>query len=275
MNSGSKDAALEIGAQIRSLRKARGISQDTLAAQLGVTYQAVSKWENNSTMPDITMLPAIARYFRVSIDYLLGHDLSHSRDDVQSICHQAFAERKTDLQKAEAILKEGLTRYPNDEIILNHLVYITKEEGKLDETVLLCRLLIDTTRDDEIKYDAYRVLLETYKMQGNLLLLHEELKAIPELYFTKLELIATLLDGPEAFEAALDQKFQSLAMAIEMYLAAAKHLASKQPELAKSQLEMAGKVYALMCTDTLAPQSPLSDLTQIKKELMEAENLLP
>lgn len=59
---------MEIGTRIRLLRKEKGISQDALARQLGVTYQAVSKWENGSTMPDITMLPIIARFFTVSID---------------------------------------------------------------------------------------------------------------------------------------------------------------------------------------------------------------
>ena len=54
---------MKIGAQIRLLRKEKGISQDVLAQQLGITCQAVSKWENGSTMPDITMLPMIARYF--------------------------------------------------------------------------------------------------------------------------------------------------------------------------------------------------------------------
>lgn len=54
---------MEIGTRIRLLRKEKGISQAALAQQLGVTYQAVSKWEKGSTMPDITMLPIIARFF--------------------------------------------------------------------------------------------------------------------------------------------------------------------------------------------------------------------
>ena len=58
--------------RISELRKAKGISQQDLAGVLGVSFQSVSKWETGATMPDITLLPAIAEYFEVSVDELLG-----------------------------------------------------------------------------------------------------------------------------------------------------------------------------------------------------------
>lgn len=65
-----------LGENIKSLRTKRGVTQETLAKKLGVTYQAVSKWENNSAMPDIQLLPAISVYFGVTIDELF--DLSEA-----------------------------------------------------------------------------------------------------------------------------------------------------------------------------------------------------
>ena len=50
---------ITIGEKIKSLRKQKNISQEVLAQYLGVSFQAVSKWENEATMPDITMVPAI------------------------------------------------------------------------------------------------------------------------------------------------------------------------------------------------------------------------
>jgi len=61
-----------INLQINSLRKKRNITQEKLAEHLGVSVQAVSKWETKNSYPDITLLPDIAEYFEVSIDTLLG-----------------------------------------------------------------------------------------------------------------------------------------------------------------------------------------------------------
>lgn len=57
---------------ITELRKMKGITQTELANYLGVTFQSVSKWENQTTMPDITLLPKMAEYFNVSVDQILG-----------------------------------------------------------------------------------------------------------------------------------------------------------------------------------------------------------
>ena len=61
-----------LGKRIAALRRDRGLKQDDLAQQLGVTPQAVSKWENDQTCPDITLLPQLAQIMGVSVDELLS-----------------------------------------------------------------------------------------------------------------------------------------------------------------------------------------------------------
>ena len=63
---------MEIGNQIKALRQTRGITQETLAEKLGVSAQAVSKWERNSSTPDIQMLPDLSAFFGVTIDQLFA-----------------------------------------------------------------------------------------------------------------------------------------------------------------------------------------------------------
>lgn len=63
---------MNLGSKIQELRKQKNMTQEELAAELGVTAAAVSKWENGYTLPDILMLCAIADSFSVTTDELLG-----------------------------------------------------------------------------------------------------------------------------------------------------------------------------------------------------------
>ena len=72
----------ELNKNISALRKKKGITQEELAEGLGVTAQAVSKWENEISCPDIQLLPKIAELFDVSIDALMG--VSKKNDVVMS-----------------------------------------------------------------------------------------------------------------------------------------------------------------------------------------------
>ncbi len=60
-----------LGNRIARLRKRKDITQDQLAETMGITAQAVSKWENDITCPDITALPKLADFFNVTVDELL------------------------------------------------------------------------------------------------------------------------------------------------------------------------------------------------------------
>lgn len=80
---------MNIGTQIQTLRKQRGITQEILAEEMGVTVGAVSKWENDITLPDILMLCNLADYFQVTTDELLGRSEKRTFmicDDSSFIC---------------------------------------------------------------------------------------------------------------------------------------------------------------------------------------------
>ncbi len=95
-----------MGNIIKCLRKATGVTQDEMARSLGVSYQAVSKWENDSSQPDIQLLPAIATYFGVTIDELFGYKLSVMTNKERFI---DFMAKNRILCKGEFTLKCGAT----------------------------------------------------------------------------------------------------------------------------------------------------------------------
>ena len=66
-----------IGENIKKLRLEKRLTQNEIAKRLGVSCQAVSKWENNVSAPDISLLPEIADFFGVSLDVLFGRSVSN------------------------------------------------------------------------------------------------------------------------------------------------------------------------------------------------------
>ena len=65
---------IELGDNIRKARKKMGLTQEELASQIGVTSQAVSRWESGAGMPDISIIVPLARVLKVSTDTLFGYE---------------------------------------------------------------------------------------------------------------------------------------------------------------------------------------------------------
>ena len=71
-----------MGERIREMRKSKSLTQEALAQAVGVSIQAVSKWETGQSLPDVTLLPAIADYFDISMDALFGRAPAESAGSV-------------------------------------------------------------------------------------------------------------------------------------------------------------------------------------------------
>lgn len=103
---------MEISQNIRELRKARQLTQEQLAEAMGVSGAAVSKWENGQCAPDLSLLTALADFFEVSVDRLLGHTLQADR--LKSMLQEldALAERR-EAESVTALAEDILRCYPN------------------------------------------------------------------------------------------------------------------------------------------------------------------
>ena len=82
--------ALNIGENIKKLRAEKGVTQEQLAEHLSITYQSVSKWENNITAPDLYLIPEIAKYFGMSIDKLF--QVRRNPNDVKILVNPEISE---------------------------------------------------------------------------------------------------------------------------------------------------------------------------------------
>ena len=233
---------INIGNRIKLLRNKLRISQETLAESMGVSFQAVSKWETGAAAPDISLLPALANFFGVSTDELLDYDRFANEKKITEICDRAYELRREHPEEAEKVLHEGLKSFPGNEILLNNLLYTLPAE-RSDEAANICKALIETAQDDEVKYDARRILAEIYSANGQKGLCADTLDKIPELYFTKLQLVAFLLDGDASMNAAQKQLFLDFESMINMLSVIKERLkAKKEPEEAKAWCNMAESI---------------------------------
>lgn len=112
-----------MGQIIKRLRKERNLTQEELAEQLNISSQAVSKWENQTSMPDISQIVPLAHVFGVSTDVLFGTAGTNDKKEVLKIIQnaQSLLTRPLDcagLTKKYRALQEGLKLYPNNTVLL-------------------------------------------------------------------------------------------------------------------------------------------------------------
>lgn len=104
---------MKLGNRIKQLRQKSGLTQDQLATRLGVTAQAVSKWENSVTMPDITLLPQIAIEFGISIDDLFDLTLEQKLERIENSIEFEDELSAEIFKEYEDFLKEKLVENKN------------------------------------------------------------------------------------------------------------------------------------------------------------------
>lgn len=95
---------MDLGNKIKSLRVNKGITQEVLAQQLGVSYQAVSRWENNLTMPDISLLPDIAIYFGITIDDLFEMSPDKAMQRIKNMLNERCELSEQEFKETEKFL---------------------------------------------------------------------------------------------------------------------------------------------------------------------------
>ncbi len=149
---------LELGQKIRELRHRDGRTQEALADALGVTSQAISRWEANGGYPDMEMIPAIANYFGVSIDELFGYENDRERRIDEAVKHIYDMNSKNNgvninIDECVELAREALVEFPGNDKVLCCLAAVLYTAGyvKYGEYHLM----------DEKGYDVYDV--ETHR----------------------------------------------------------------------------------------------------------------
>lgn len=103
---------------IKRLRKERDLTQEALAEFLGVSFQAVSKWERGESYPDMELLPTIANFFSVSTDDLLGVDKAKNEEEILAYIDKFDHNKYNGTDGSLSFMAEAYHKYPSDFRIL-------------------------------------------------------------------------------------------------------------------------------------------------------------
>ncbi len=115
---------MELGKRIKQLRLDKGITQETLANALGVTYQAVSRWENETTMPDISLLPQISVFFGVSIDELFEFTEESQYKRINNMLNEKSALTEIEFENSKNFLEKQINHNSENIPAIKLLAYL-------------------------------------------------------------------------------------------------------------------------------------------------------
>ena len=272
-----------MGSVIRRLRMERGWTQEALAERISVTSQAVSKWETEQSLPDISQVPLLARTFGVTTDELFGMDNTTPPPALDGLGAYPWDPEKAlaAWRQMEAAVKDGLPPHFSQEVFIWYFLYTgyrisnpesllyCKEQAEevLQKTLAFAEEQADRMRAPEahdLRFSFDSLLSELLVLAGEgeraLTLAGDALNNWDSLRTPWLARLYHLLGNPQLERYHL---IASSAMAVEFLLDTAgdqaeNYLAQKQPGLALECAETALRFISLLCgRETALP--PLHD----------------
>ena len=114
---------MELGKIIAKARKSENLTQSALAEKIGVSTEAVSKWESENGYPDLEYLTPIANFFNITLDELFGHDLAEKQRKIDAYCRQFddLARDWSDPGVRVELMRQALAEFPANEQLLFRL----------------------------------------------------------------------------------------------------------------------------------------------------------
>ena len=157
---------ITLAENLRKMRRDRDLTQEDLAGYLGISFQAVSKWERDEGYPDITMLPVIANFFGITVDTLIGNDVTTQEERIRAYCAEYEELNRTGNMKAAVeVAQKAYRDYPYDWHVIDiYCRSLTKGYSeypgeKLPELRSICRMIMEKCTDAKIRMHAVYSML--------------------------------------------------------------------------------------------------------------------
>lgn len=221
-----------IGENIKRLRRERKVTQEALASQLGLSCQAVSKWERGDSLPDISVIVPLANFFRVSTDEILGLDTARREFEIQNYLDDyAALDKENDVEAKYALLQKAYMAYPDDyRLIKLYIDYLCNdpevEDGYLahkPELTRLCTQVLNGCSIETIRRHSIDVMAQLYYLDGEDDKAIEMLEKLPTAFHTRNQMISLLFEAGSKERLAYGRR--GLAETLENMLIQIRHIA--------------------------------------------------
>lgn len=191
---------------LREQRKKLEMTQEEVAAALGVAPQTVSKWERAETCPDIALLPALAHLFGITTDELLGMEQFRAQQQLGTVYTQAREKlRRKDWAGAIEIYENALCVWPNDAGILTDLAMalaLSGAQAELARAQELCLHVLRAPAHVKVQHTARAALCYTLAKAGRQEKAQQCAKNLPHQRESR-EVVVSHLSKPEKWDACL------------------------------------------------------------------------
>ena len=272
---------IKLGERIKEFRQRDGRTQDALASELGVTAQAVSRWEKEICCPDVEMIPSIANYFGVSIDELFGYDNERSKkvDELAAAINDMISRnngKDVSMDACIAAAREALIEFPGNEKLTlalasalynagyvrrgeyhivgadGYSVYDTERHKKYpewQEAIKLYEKLLASLQSGELRQKAVLELSQLYKNTGE----HEKAlrlaESAPAMTASRPFLRIKAFDGKAAVAAQGEALIETVQQSADLIVHIVLDDAAIPPHAAAELLQNAGNMFALIAPD--------------------------
>lgn len=158
INKNREKREMNIGNQIKKLRTEKKVLQEEVAEYLGVSAQAVSKWENNASTPDITLLPAIATFFGVAIDELFAIPEEEQFERIENMFYRERRIPQETFSQSVRFLQEQIAKDAKNIRAYEDLAYLYNHRAQSDhaEASEYAKCVIELDPDRKGGWVAYQ-----------------------------------------------------------------------------------------------------------------------
>ncbi len=230
-----------MGQIIRKLRKERNLTQEELAEQLNITYQAVSRWENETGMPDISQVIPLANVFGVSVDVLFGTQNIDRDAEVQRIIEEASAPLRLNYENEEEEFEafkkeyetyiEALKTYPNSipllySSLLSGYVLASEYSDRKDhqkatslrrECIRQGNVILNTCKDVTRLMNTHKQLVDIYVSLGDFESAEKHAEKLPKEFINSGSTVAYIKSNKGDTEGAIAEHSCNISQILNLF----------------------------------------------------------